>query len=371
LQSLRQRVDLQQVQRIAIDGTSGSVLLTTRDGQALTPCLMYNDASSNAGLETLRTHCPENQHLCLNLSSGLVKAMQLSHGLDSDDYLVVNQGDFISNHLLGNWGHSDYHNALKLGYDAQRLQWPDWVASILGADKLPAVYPPGTPLGRIEPAIADTFGLSRQTEICAGSTDANAAFIAAGVDRPGQAVTSLGSTLVLKMLSENPVASLQSGVYSHRLGDYWLAGGASNAGAAILRDFFDDAEIEALSRDIDPLQSSALDYYPLRQLGERFPLYDPNKAPCLTPRPASDSLFLHAMLEGLTRIERDGYQTLQRLGAPALQAVTTVGGGAKNPQWQAMRERLLGVPVTRATHSEASYGMALMALRGLEDFMRA
>jgi hypothetical protein len=45
---------------------------------------------------------------------------------------------------------------------------------------------------------------------------------------PGDAVTSLGSTLAIKMLSAVPVDDSSRGVYSHRLGDLWLAGGASN-----------------------------------------------------------------------------------------------------------------------------------------------
>lgn len=66
--------------------------------------------------------------------------------------------------------------------------------------------------------------------MCAGTTDSIAAFLAAGVDAPGQAVTSLGSTLAIKLLSETRVDDARYGVYSHRLGDSWLVGGASNTG---------------------------------------------------------------------------------------------------------------------------------------------
>lgn len=43
---------------------------------------------------------------------------------------------------------------------------------------------------------------------------------------PGQAVTSLGSTLAVKLLSEVPVEDSARGIYSHRLGDLWLVGSA-------------------------------------------------------------------------------------------------------------------------------------------------
>lgn len=55
-----------------------------------------------------------------------------------------------------------------------------------------------------------------------------AAFVAAGVQQPGEAVTSLGSTLAVKLLSDARVDDAATGVYSHRLGDTWLVGAPSS-----------------------------------------------------------------------------------------------------------------------------------------------
>ncbi len=57
-----------------------------------------------------------------------------------------------------------------------------------------------------------------------GAADSVAAFVAAGVAEPGEAVTSLGSTLAVKLLSGARVDDAATGVYSHRLGDAWLVG---------------------------------------------------------------------------------------------------------------------------------------------------
>lgn len=46
------------------------------------------------------------------------------------------------------------------------------------------------------------FGLPSSCQVVAGTTDSIAAFIAANATEPGHAVTSLGSTLAIKMLSE-------------------------------------------------------------------------------------------------------------------------------------------------------------------------
>lgn len=69
------------------------------------------------------------------------------------------------------------------------------------------------------------------------------------------------------------------GVYSHRLEDKWLVGGASNTGGAVLRQIFTDDQLKELSKEINPAEVSPFDYYPLVDIGERFPIADPNMEP--------------------------------------------------------------------------------------------
>ena len=142
----------------------------------------------------------------------------------------------------------------------------------------------------------------------------------------------------------------------------------SNAGAAILRRYFSDQQLADYSRLIDLDHPTGLDYYPLPAAGERFPVADPCKQPVVTPRPASDVVFLQALLEGLTNIEKTAYQKLAELGARPPQRILTSGGGAGNPQWTLMRQRMLGVKVQPAPHTAASYGSALLALEGLQSY---
>ena len=55
---------------------------------------------------------------------------------------------------------------------------------------------------------------------------------------------------------------------------------------------------------------------------------------------------------------------LKERGASPLKAVASAGGGARNPQWAALRSNLLGVDVVRAANSDAAFGAAVLALRG-------
>ncbi|GKD84591.1 xylulose kinase-like protein, partial [Tanacetum coccineum] len=84
----------------------------------------------------------------------------------------------------------------------------------------------------------------------------------------------------------------------------------------------------------------------------------------LSPHPESDVAYLHGILESIASIEAKGYALLNDLGATEVDEVFTAGGGSKNDKWTRIRERVLGLPLSRALQTEAAYGAALLALRG-------
>ena len=122
--------------------------------------------------------------------------------------------------------------------------------------------------------------------------------------------------------------------------------------------------MDRLTPQVMPDQPTGLDYYPLPKPGERFPIADPALAARITPRPAEDCRFFQGLLEGIASVEALAYRQLARLGAPHLRRVIGIGGGAKNDAWTRIRHRVLGVPVSLAEQTEASYGAALLALNG-------
>ena len=346
---------------ISVDGTSGTLLLCDRTGTPLSPGLMYNDRRAVDEAARLKPIAPPTAAVH-SATSALAKLLYLQHALPRNTAHALHQADWIAGKLSGNFGCSDENNALKLGYDPVQRCWPDWLQrSPVARHLLPEVLPVGERSGMLRAELGRRWQCRRPVAIVAGTTDSNAATLASGLRRAGEASTALGSTLVLKVFSERPVYSAEDGIYSHRLGDRWLVGGASNSGGAVLGQYFSPDELAALSAAIRPESDSGLDYYPLPSVGERFPVNDPGMRPRLQPRPADDALFLHGLLEGIARIEHQGYRKLASLGAPYPHRVLTTGGGAGNRVWTRIRERLLGIPVEQARHSEAAYGSALVA----------
>ncbi|MBD2091467.1 FGGY-family carbohydrate kinase [Microcoleus sp. FACHB-1515] len=351
----------EQVRAIAINGTSSTVLICDAAGEPLAEPLLYSDARGSAVLDRVRSIAPAD-HTVVSATSSLAKLLWWLHeGAIAPPAYFLHQADWLGFCLHGQLGISDYHNALKLGYDVGDLRYPDWMPDF--PIHLPQVVAPGTPIAPVLPDLRDRFGFPPDCHVCAGTTDSIAAFLASGAQFPGEAVTSLGSTLVLKLLSETRVDDTRYGIYSHRYGDLWLVGGASNTGGAVLRQFFTDAELDRLSAQIAIDPPSLLNYYPLLQPGDRFPINDPDLPPRLEPRPADPVEFLHGLLQGIAQIEARGYHLLIELGATPVRSIYTAGGGAKNDVWMQIRSRLLKVPVCRSPQTEAAFGTALLALR--------
>lgn len=356
-----------RLQALAVDGTSATVLACDEALNTVYPPLLYNDARALAEAEVIR-RAAGPEHPAAMATSGLAKVLWLKQRLGPERArLYLNQADWLSA-LLSGRPVSDYHNALKTGLDLETGQWPEWVAYLVDVDALPVPVKPGTALALIERPRAGALGINPDCLVRAGTTDSIAAFLAARVDQPGEAVTSLGTTLVLKLLSETRVDAGEFGVYSHWFGRCWLAGGASNAGGGVLRQHFSDDELIDLSARIEPERPSGLDYYPLPGKGERFPVNDPELPPRLEPRPSNRIEFLQGLLEGLANIEARGYRKLAELGASRLKSVTSMGGGARNAAWTRLRTSRLGVPVNLAAEQEACYGTARLACFGTDLF---
>ena len=345
----------QRLVAVAVDGTSGTLLACDQQGVPLSRALAYFESFPEQS-ERIARLAPAGGPAASS-SGSLARALHLidQHG---ESLLLRHQADWINGWLLNDWHWGEEGNNLRLGWDLETEHWLPSFSMESWSAALPQVQPSGTALGRIAKQQAETLGVPGDLQVVAGTTDSNAAVLAAD---PGHddGITVLGTTLVIKRFTTQPIHGV--GITRHRVGGRWLCGGASNTGGGILRRFFNDDQLEELSRQIDPESDSGLTFMPLPQPGERFPVDDPLLQPILEPRPVSDSLYLHGLLEGIADIEAQGWKRLNELGAPTPQRVISIGGGARNPQWRRLRERRLGCPVVSCRATPAA-GVARLAL---------
>jgi len=352
-----------QVAAIAVAGTSGTLLLCHDDGSLLEgpagQALAYNQSFPEQAAMALALAIDGPATSASGSLARALQLMQLAMLPWSDSALRLrHQADWLMGWLLGDWRWGEEGNNLRLGWNLIENRWCGRIGEQPWAAALPQIIPSGSCPGRVSELVAQQTGLDRKCLVVAGSTDANAGVLAAD-PQEGDGITVLGTTLVLKQFVTEPLQG--PGISCHRLAGRWLVGGASNAGAGILLQFFSANDLVELSRQIDPERPTGLSLLPLAVKGERFPVDDPELAPRLEPRPISDTLYLQALLEGLTDIEVAGWQRLEAIGAPSVKRVISLGGGARNAQWRRMRQRALGRPVLHRAEASAALGMALLA----------
>lgn len=365
LEKLFQQCAADQIVGISADGTSGSVFLSDALGQPISPALLYHDTRAREFVDQIQRIAPHDSP-AQGSGSALARLVYLSRNYASiHGVKIISHCDYLLQQFGATIGVSDWNNCLKLGFDPVQLSWPEWIKQFaLPQSVFPSVIPPGEKISCVSRHCHQYWGLPKDCSIYAGTTDSIAAFIATGAGNR-DAVTSLGTTLAIKLISQRPIFNQHYGIYSHRLNNHWLVGGASNTGGGVLRNYFDDQQLQQLSRQINLSKTSDLNYYPLSRPGERFPTSDPNLPPQISPRPDDDVLFLQGLFEGIARIESKAYERLMELGAQRPERILTVGGGAKNATWQEIRQQIIGIPIEKAPQHDAAYGAALLAWAGV------
>ena len=343
------------ITNLAISGTSGTLAACDLKGNPLGQAIPYDQVCDDNKILIKSTSYGE-EHLQTPYSS-LSKALKLIDKY-GENILLRHQSDWITGWFLKNWTYGEEGNNLKLGWDLLKESWPKSYLNTSWQKCLPLIIKSGEIMGQIDSELAEKLKLNKKLLLISGTTDSNAAFLAAGLDKE-EGLTVLGTTIVLKKINKTPIR--EKGITSHRVFGNWICGGASNAGCGVLSKFFSDLEIKELSRQINTSKKTSLNLLPLNSRGERFPINNPLLEPILSPRPVSDSLYLHALFEGLAKIELKGWEKLYDLTGSLPKKIVTIGGGSKNPQWRTIREKVINIPIV-SSQKTTSFGTALLAI---------
>lgn len=359
------------IEHIICDATSSTLFLANQSGTALTPVLMYDSRVATQEAQLIENTAKEDLKTgARGISSSLAKALYLYKNYIAgckkryqnkftDGIRIHHQIDWLNHYFLEQDSiqesvFCDENNLLKLGFNPEIQDYPLWVKQLFAKEmpelQLPKSLPAGKFLGKVKSNLITKFCFSPDCVIHAGTTDSIAGFLATGANQVGDATTSLGSTLAIKQLTQQPFFSFEHGIYSHKVKNIWLLGGASNGGGKVLLDYYTLEEIQFLDQicqridmglhntqtptniwldKIKPAYQQEWlklleefqtlhDYYSLSQKGERFPINDPNLTGRLKPSPTKDlqtfmqsiSLdFLNhfSIYEWFNRLDKDQY----------------------------------------------------------------
>jgi sugar (pentulose or hexulose) kinase len=350
---------------LAITATSGTVVAVDCRGRPLGSALMYDDRrGTEATVRGWQADEPRWSALGLQpavLSTvGRMAWLTRSHGRDIA--ALCHTTDLVGRHLCGHPVPADWSHTLKAGYDPLDGSWAGKTLAAAGVPDhlLPEVRSPLTIVGTVSAAAAEQTDLPEGCPVVLGMTDGCTAQLATGAAAPGQFVSTLGTTLVVKGVSADLLPDPTGAVYNHRHPDgYWLPGGASNTGGEALA--FAEGRLAGLDRAAAAHGPSTVVSYPLRRTGERFPFVAPDAAGFTVGTPEDEVDAYRAALEGVAFCERLALEHLRGLGLRVQAPLLTAGGGNASEVWLGIRASVLGMPLQVAGDADSSFGAALLA----------
>jgi D-ribulokinase len=375
-------LDSARIRGLSVCSTSGTVLFVEPAGaepaRPVTPALMYDDGRAGDYAERAAARPAPGWTAAgatPQASWGLAKALWLlDHCRVPPGARLAHQADLVTSRLVGVPVATDWSHALKSGVDLESGDWPADVLSRCGLDatRLPPVVPPGSPLGSVGVSAAALTGIPAGTPVFAGLTDGCAAQVASGALAVGSWNFVLGTTLVLKGTTKEPLRDPSGAVYSHRSPDgSWWPGGASSAGAGVLAEEFGAADLASLDEAAAGREPAGCLRYPLVGTGERFPFRRTDATGFTVGSPRDDADRYAALLQGVAFVERLSLEHVRGLGASVGTSVRLTGGGTRSAYWCQLQADILGGEVVVPEVADGAFGMAVVAARSaygsLED----
>jgi xylulokinase len=290
--------------------------------------------------------------------------------------MIHSSSDYIVSRLTGEHV-IDMHtgSAFNPLFNMEQMAWDDRYAdAIIDLDRLPRLLDASEVAGEVTARAAEETGLRAGTPVTAGSIDAAAESVSAGVVDPGDMMLMYGSTFFLLNLVDHyrPDKRLWTGAYA--LPDRRVMTGGMSTSGLIVKWFRDEligqpgqsrAEgYRALGDEAAGISAGSeglicLPYF----AGERTPIFDPDARGVfagLTLRHTRGHLY-RAVLEGVAYGVRHHVEIMRDLDSMPGRIVA-VGGGTQSDMWLQIVSDVTGRPQqVPARTIGASYGDAFMA----------
>ena len=379
---------------LSIDGTSCTVVVTTRDGAPLRPVILWMDQRAHQQAERVTA----TGHQMLKYVGGsespewmLPKALWLKEN-ETEVYekadLIIEGTDWLMFRLTGQWAASLCNVTCKWNYASVEGGWAEDMLAQVGLDDLMGkwpenVLPMGALAGHLTPAAAADLGLKPGTPVAQGGIDAYAAMMGLDVVKPGRMALVMGSsTCHMALAAQGIFGTHVWGPYPDALlpGTWVLEGGQTATGSIVkwFKDSFAQPEqqraqkegrspYEVLDEEAAAIEPGCeglvlIDYFQ----GNRTPLRDPLARGMLWGLSLKHSrAHLHrAIYEGTAFGTRHILEDLKQGGYQA-EAIYACGGGAKSRLWLQIHADICNVPMLLTKVPDATaLGTAICAAVG-------
>jgi len=365
LEEMDQEIDVRKADTICVDGTSGTIAAIDEDGEPVCNALMYNDVRGGGGKGIPKIMWLKEHYAWGTAGGSHAAGGDAADSQDTDNaasgsgrriHRFVHQADYIVGKLTGDYGITDWSNALKSGYDVRAGAWSPEARQAFSTDDdpdsetVPRVVPVGTPIGRWH-----------DVTVVAGASDGYMSAVATCAVRPGEWASIIGTTLVLKGVTKSYISDPTGCVYCHKHPEgWWMPGGASNVGARCINEWFipqgadSSTVLQTLNARIPVETPTGMLEYPLLVPGERFPFLDKSFGGF------GGHTSYTAVIEGISYVERLCFEKLEELGCDVGDVIYATGGACRSDEWLQLRANILGRSIKVPEVTDAAIGGAML-----------
>jgi xylulokinase len=388
--------DPKQILGIGTSAIGSCVLPIDAKGRPLRPAILYGiDTRATKEIEYLESKLGKNEifrksgsHLSSQASGPKVLWMRNNEPdlYENTRWFLTSQA-YLVYKLTGKASIDIYTAAGYIPlYDVYRREWIEEAAKLVTSlERLPKAYWSYEVVGEVTAQAAKETGLAEGTPVVAGTTDAAAEAISAGVADFGDMMLMFGSSIFF-IIKTAELITTQHFWSSNFLeeGTFAFLGGMSTAGSLTtwFRDQFAQFELEkenesgenayaelAKLASASPIGSKGLIALPYFE-GERTPLHDPKAKGVwfgLSLKHSKGDIY-RAILEGVAFGIRHNVEIMREEGVQP-KRILAVGGGTKNSLWLQIVADVCNIELTLPEQQiGASYGDAFLAGTGIGLF---
>lgn len=350
MKKLQQQHDLSRVKAIGLSGQMHGATLLDKNGELLTPAILWNDGRSFAECQALEHQVANSRELTGNIMMPGFTAPKLLwvKNNEPDIFDKVNKvllpKDYLRYKMSGDFASDMSDSAGTMWLNVAKRDWDDALLSATGLTRkhMPDLFEGDEITGILSEEIAEQWGMS-SVPIVAGAGDNAAGAIGVGITQPKQAMLSLGTSGVYFAVSDGFVGNPESALHSfcHALPRTWHAMSVILSAASCLdwvASLTGQPDVGSMLKEVEQSADRESNVIFLPYLsGERTPHNDPNAKGVffgMTHSTTKLELAL-AVLEGVGFALADG---LDALHATSLvpEEVNLIGGGAKSEFWRQM-----------------------------------
>ncbi len=286
---------------------------------------------------------------------------------------------FLVRHLTGQ-SRTGWISADPMGlFDLQAKRWSPEILGALGLSEaqMPEALPPGTLLGEVTQAAAETTGLRAGTPVYAAGGDGQLAGLGTDCTRSDRAYVNLGTAVVSGVWSPSYAYDKAWRTEIAAQGEGYILENCLRSGAFLVNWFVDQftpggrrdaeafAELEAAAAAL-PIGAEGLVALPY-WAGVMDPHWDADARGCLIGFGGGHgpAHVYRALIEGITLDQVWRSKLMERSAGLEIKEYLAIGGGASSQFWCQMLADASGKPVLVSDTVEASaLGAAMIAAYG-------